>query len=172
MLNKKIGYMICETASSEPVTPVIVGEKNDRVTIETVLQDMDVKNRNGRYYSEKELKPALEDKRIKELIDAKSLLSEAGHPAARDIGRQQTIDPTNTCANILKIWTDGNLVKGHVKGTPNDLGKYFNDLILDGTKVAFSLRALGTVNNTSKGAEVENIKIITYDWVDNSSYMK
>lgn len=172
MLNKKIGYMICETASSEPVAPVIVGEKNDRVTIETVLQDMDVKNRNGRYYAGKELIPAIDDKRVKELIDAKSFFGEAGHPASKDIGRQQTIDPTNISHNILKIWTDGNLVKGHVKGTPNKLGKHFNDLVLDGTKVAFSLRALGTVNNTSKGAEVENIKIITYDWVIYPSHQK
>lgn len=172
MLNKKIGYMICETAASEPVTPVVVGEKNDRVTIETVLQDMDVKNRNGRYYSEKELKPAIDDKRVKELIGARSFFGEAGHPMSKDIGRQQTIDPTNISHNILKIWTDGNLVKGHVKGTPNKLGKYFNELILDGTKVAFSLRALGTVNNTSKGAEVENIKIITYDWVVFPSHQK
>ena len=50
-----------------------------------------------------------------------------------------------------------------VEGTQNLLGEYFNKDILAGEKKAFSLRALGTVENTNRGAEVKNIKIVSWD---------
>lgn len=165
MLNKNIGYMICETAASEPTKPVIVGDNNNRVTIEAVIQDMNVKNRNGRFYSDDQLSKALKDSRIKELLESGNMFGEAGHPMSKDIGRQQTIDPTNISHKFTKIWTEGNDIKAHIRGSANRLGEDFNAHILDDTKVSFSLRAMGTVNNTSRGAEVENIKIITWDWV-------
>ena len=165
MIDSKIGYMICETASSEPQTPVVVSSKGDRVTIEAILQDLDVKNRNGRYYSVAEMKPELTCQRTVELIESGNMLGEAGHPMSKDITRQQTIDPTNTSHKILKLWLDGKDIKAHVKGTPNMRGEEFNNFILDDTKVSFSLRALGSVTNTNRGAEVKNIRIITWDWV-------
>ena len=165
MLDSRIGYMICETATSEPTKPIIIEEKNNRVTIEATIQDMDVKNRNGRYYAEKHLAPEIESDRIKELISSGNMFGEAGHPMSKDIGRQQTIDPNNVSHKFTKIWTNGKDVKAHVRGSANRIGEDFNNHILDDTKVSFSLRALGTVNNTSRGAEVENIKIITWDWV-------
>lgn len=172
MLDKKIGYILCETASSEPAKPVILEEANGRVTIETVLQDMDIKNRNGRYYSEKEMGPALQDKRLQELISTGNLLGECNHPMTSELSRQQVVDIGNSSHKILKLWTEGKDIKGLVKGTPNDRGNEFNNFIIDGTKVSFSLRALGTVNRTSRGAEVENIKIITYDWVIYPSHQR
>lgn len=165
MLDRRIGYMICETASSEPTKPIIVGEKNNRVTIEATIQDMEVKNRNGRYYAKKQLEPELTSDRLQELINSGNMFGEAGHPMSKDIGRQQTIDPNNVSHKFTKIWADGNDIKAHIRGSANRIGEDFNAHILDDTKVSFSLRALGTVNNTSRGAEVENIKIITWDWV-------
>lgn len=165
MIDSRIGFVICETASSEPQDPVIVGEKNNRVTIEAVLQDMNVKNRNGRFYSDKELMPELTCPRTVELIKSGNFCGEAGHPMCKDIARQQTIDPNNVSHKILKLWKEGNNIKAHVKGTPNDRGENFNNFILDDTKVSFSLRALGSVQNTNRGAEVKNIKVITWDWV-------
>ena len=43
-----IGYIICETASSEPAPAKIVKEVAGVPVIEAILQDMEVKNRNGR----------------------------------------------------------------------------------------------------------------------------
>lgn len=165
MLNSKIGYMICETAASQPRESVIVEEKNGRVTIEAILQDMNIKNRNGRFYDDKELAPEIESARMRELIMSGNMTGEAGHPMSKDIGRQQTIDPMNVSHKILKLWRDGDDIKAHVKGTPNRIGEDFNNFVLDDTKVSFSLRALGSVENTKRGAEVKNIKIITWDWV-------
>lgn len=169
MLDNKIGYIICETSANENTLkerPTIVSSNNNRVIIEAIIQDVDRKNRNGRFYAKEDLFPALESPRIKELLSHKALMGENGHPVSdSSITRQQTIDPNNICCNFLKIWTEGNLVKAHVKGTPNQKGEDFNNLILDGTDPAFSLRALGSITNTKRGAEVKNINIITYDHV-------
>lgn len=169
MLDNKIGYIICETSANESTLkekPTIVSSNNNRVIIEAIIQDADRKNRNGRFYAKEDLFPALESPRIKELLSHKALMGENGHPVTdSSLSRQQTIDPNNICCNFLKIWTEGNLVKAHVKGTPNQKGEDFNNLILDGTDPAFSLRALGSITNTKRGAEVKNINIITYDHV-------
>ena len=167
MLDNKIGYIICETSANETTLkekPTIVSSTNNRVIIEAIIQDADRKNRNGRFYAKEDLFPALQAPRIKELLAHKALMGENGHPLG-DLPRQQTIDPNNICCNFLKIWTEGNLVKAHVKGTQNQKGEDFNNLILDGTDPAFSLRALGSITNTKRGAEVKNINIITYDHV-------
>ena len=170
MLDNKIGYIICETAS-QPSEAKIVSEKNNRVTIEAILQDMEVKNRNGRYYAKSELEPALKSERITSLLQTGNLFGEMGHPLG-DISRQQCIDPTNVCHRILSLEVKGNDIIGMVKGTPNQKGEDFNNFILDGSKVAFSLRALGSVTNTKRGAEVRNINIITWDFVIYQSHRR
>jgi len=172
MIDSKIGYIICETAATEHREAVVVGEKNNKVIAEVILQDMDVKNRNNRYYAESELKPELNSPRLQELIKTGNLKAESGHPMSKDIARQQTIDPNNVCAKILKIWTEGKDIKAHVRGTNNQLGEDFNNDILDGEFPSWSLRALGTIQNTSRGAEVKNIKIITWDRVIYPSHQR
>ena len=168
MIDSKIGFVICETASSEPQDPVIVGEKNNRVTIEAVLQDMNVKNRNGRFYSDKELMPELTCPRTVELIKSGNFCGEAGHPIGADASslvRQQTIDPTKICVRYLKLWMEGDNVMATFQGTNNALGEAFDKDLRQGVLPAFSLRALGTISSTPQGAVVENLKMITYDYV-------
>ena len=166
MLDNKIGYIICESSTvNTSKEAVVLDNRNGRVVIETVLQDADNLNRNRRYYAKEELFPALESSRIKELIKNRSFFGEASHPMSQDLSRQQTIDLGRVSHEILELKTEGNLVKGIVKATPTKFGKEFNDFVLDGTKPAFSLRALGSIANTKRGAEVKNINIITWDWV-------
>lgn len=160
-----IGYIICETASTEPTSPKIINAVNDRVTIEANIQDMNKKNRNGRYYSDSELVPQINSPRINELLKSRNMFGEAGHPTSKDIARQQTIDPKNLSHLFHKIWVDKDNILSHLSAANTRVGDDFNRLILDKTKVSFSLRALGSVTNTSKGAEVKNIRIITWDWV-------
>ena len=162
---KPIGYMICETASSEPTKPHVLDVVNGRVVIEAILQDMNVRNRNGRYYSDKELVPQLTCPRTMELLNANGIPGEAGHPLAKDLARQQSIDPMRVSHFITKLWQDKNDIKGIVRAGRGEPGNIFHENVLDGVKVAFSLRALGTVVNTKNGAEVKNIKVITWDWV-------
>lgn len=160
-----IGYIICETASTEPAVPKILKSENDRVNIEAVIQDMNIKNRNGRYYSDSELGPELKSPRLLELLKSRNLFGEAGHPTSTDIARQQTVDPKNLSHLFTKIWTDKNNIMANIQAASTRVGDDFNRLVLDKTKVSFSLRALGSVVNSAKGAEVKNIKIITWDWV-------
>lgn len=168
MTDQNIGYVIIETATtSQEYKPVIVNESQyqRRVIAECILQEAEETNRNKRFYAASELFPQLTAPRTVELINAGELRAENGHPLSKDIVRQSQIDPTNTVAIFLKLWADGNFVKAHVRGTNNAAGSEFNQDLLDGFKPAWSLRALGSVVNTARGAEVRGMKVITWDRV-------
>ena len=181
MKNTKLGYVICETALGEDLPKIErLTEKQlsnnftdlppwafnkNRVVAQVTFQRANEKNRNGRWYDRGELFPELKSKRITELIKTGNLKCESGHPLAKDLQRQQTIVEKNCPAMILKFWTEGDYVKGLVRGTNNALGEEFNNDLLDGISPSWSLRALGSVENTRRGAEVRGIKIITYDKV-------
>jgi hypothetical protein len=162
--NCNIGQIICESESFTGKATIISTEKN-RVIAEGTIQDVDAKNRNGRFYAGSELFPELKSVRTVELINTGNMYGEAGHPIDTNLARQQTIDPKLIAPKFLKIWPDGKLVKAQFKGAQTQYGQAFNDIICDETLVSFSLRALGTVENTTRGAEVKNLKIITWDWV-------
>ena len=180
-MKNKLGYVICETSMGEDLPkmekltekqlsnkfsdlPPWAYSKN-RLVAQVTLQRANEKNRNGRWYDKGELFPALKDKRITELIKTGNLKCESGHPLAADLKRQQTIVESNCAAMILKLWTEGDYVKGLVRGTNNALGEEFNNDLIDGISPSWSLRALGSVESTRRGSEVKGIKIITYDKV-------
>lgn len=165
MLDSRIGYIINEGVSVESDANIIA-DSGHRVVAEGILQDMDVQNRNGRIYESKDLIPGINTGRMKELLDAKQFKGESGHPIG-DLGiaRQQTIVPDRTCVRYNKVWVEGNLIKAQFQGTNNAFGETFNQDLLDGEKPAFSLRALGTIDNKSGKCYVRNIKIITWDHV-------
>ena len=165
MIVKDIGYMICESAIPGFTDTNIVKEENGKVIAEGILQTANEKNRNGRFYDSKELFPQLVAPRTLELLEAGYLRAELGHPLSNELVRQQTIDDSRTCAQFLKLWTDGDNVWGRFRGTNNAFGEAFNKDLLDGCKPAWSLRALGTLVNTPRGAEVRKLKIITWDQV-------
>lgn len=163
MINSQIGYIICESDTEASVTKVGTKTLNGKLVADVIFQTADEKNRNGRYYSEEELFPQLRSPRILELLSKGDLRSECGHPASKDLQRQSTIDKTKACARILKLWTEGKNICGHVVGTNNALGHEFNEDLKEGVCPAWSLRALGSVNTTRRGAEVKNLRIITWD---------
>ena len=165
-MNENIGYIINETAPSESgIRAKVVGEKFGRLIVEAVLQDLNKKNRNGRFYEEKELVPQITCKRTQELIRSGNMKGENGHPNSKDLVRQQTIDPNNVVCKYLKIWVDGNYIKAHVTATPDGVGDDFEKALRCEELPSFSMRSLGTIKNTSRGAEVQNIKLITWDRV-------
>lgn len=164
MSNPVIGNIILEGATT--VEDSIITEGNGkRVVAEGTLQDMDVENRNKRIYASPDLKPEINGPRMTELIKAKQFCGEYGHPLSDDLIRQQTIDPKLVCVRFNKVWTEGNLVKARFQGTNNNYGSYFDQDLRDGCKPAFSLRALGAIENVNGKAYVKGIKIITWDSV-------
>ena len=161
-----IGSIILEGAPTTVEDTVIVdGGSSKRVTAEATLQDMDVENRNHRIYAKKDLEPEINGARLQELIKAKQLYSEMTHPLSDDLVRQQTIDKRLACASFLKVWVEGNLVKAHYQGTLNEYGEFLDQELRDGCKPAFSLRALGAIENVNGKAYVRGVKIITWDQV-------
>ena len=100
-----------------------------------------------------------------ELLRTGNLRAENGHPLSKELIRQQTIDPEKTVAIFLKLWTEGNFIKATFQGTNDARGEEFNKDLLCGFSPSWSLRALGTIQNTARGAEVKGIKVITWDRV-------
>lgn len=172
-----LGYVIIETATTSdtsdlPETKLIKKRDDGRVLAEGVLQEANMKNRNGRWYDSRDLFPELIAPRQQELLKTGNMRGENGHPLSKDLVRQQTIDPNNTVCIYTKFWTEGNFVMGQFFGTYNDKGEEFNTELENGMLPSFSLRALGTIQNTGRGAEVKGIKIITYDRVIYPSHDK
>ena len=166
----RIGYIISEAAPEEPAKSEVVKEitcgSRKRVIAKGKLQSGNEKNRNGRWYdTDKELRPQVECFRTKELLGHGYLLGECGHPLSKDLARQQVIYEPLCSVRYLKIWMEGNDVWAWYCGTNSALGDTLDDNLRSGMDPAFSLRALGSVNNTGRGAEVVNLKIITWDQV-------
>lgn len=175
MENMNLGYVIIETATtSSDIMPAKVIEKrpDGRVLAEGVLQEANMKNRNGRYYDSRDLFPELVAPRQLELLSTGNMRGENGHPLSKDLVRQQTIDPTMCVCIYTKFWTDGDFVMGRFFGTYNNYGEEFDKELRNGISPSFSLRALGAIRNTGRGAEVKGIKIITYDRVIYPSHDK
>ena len=170
-----IGYVIIETSLMPDIGQndfKIVQSGDDRVIGEGILQEANMKNRNGRFYDSRDLFPQLTCPRTLELLSTGNMKAENGHPLSKDLVRQQTIDPNNTVAVFLKLWTDGDFVKGQFVGDENEKGAAFDRELRKGRRPSWSLRALGNIQNTKRGAEVKNIKIITYDRVIYPSHDK
>lgn len=168
-ITSQIGYILLEAAPDEPSKTDIVKEiqcgSKKRVVGKGILQSGNVKNRNGRIYdTEKELRPQVyAPRQQQELIPNGRMLGECSHPLSKDLTRQQQILEPLCSVRYLKIWMEGDDVWAWYVGHNNALGDTFDDNLRCGINPSFSLRALGGVNNTSRGAEVVNLKIITWD---------
>lgn len=165
MMNPNIGYIICESDITTKLTNLTPQRINGKLVAEGILQTADERNRNGRYYAKEELFPQLTCPRTLELLKAGYLRAEMGHPLSKDLQRQSTIDDTKTCARFLKLWTVGNDVWATFTATNNKYGEAFNADLAEGCLPAWSLRALGSVTQTRRGAEVNNLRLITWDQV-------
>lgn len=165
MINSSIGYIICESDITTQVANITPQKINGKLVAEGILQTANEKNRNGRFYSSEELFPQLVAPRTLELLKAGYLRAEMGHPLSKDLQRQSTIDDTKTCARFLKLWTVGDDVWATFVGTNNKYGEAFNADLAEGCMPAWSLRALGSIDQTRRGAEVKNLRLITWDQV-------
>lgn len=165
MINSQIGYIICE--SEYQMGPVELKPKlfNGKLVGMGCLQTADEKNRNGRFYAHEELFPQVTCPRTTELIRAGYLRSECGHPLSKDLQRQSTIDDTKTNARFLKLWIEGMDIMAEFCGTNSKWGEAFNKDLAEGCLPAWSLRALGSIEQTRRGAEVKNLRVITWDQV-------
>lgn len=164
--NKRVGWILTEAAPDPNILrkPKITQFNGHRVVAECVYQRGGVKNRNGRWYDTTDLSSQIICPRSIELVKT-GWGQENGHPLSSDLVRQQTIDPNNIVSYTVDIWMEGDLVVGKSVGSNLAIGEAFNQDLLDGFTPAWSLRALGSIENTNRGAEVKGLKIICYDRV-------
>ena len=160
-----IGCILCEETSADVEFKVKSENKNGFIIAEGILQQGNEINRNRRYYPTEELRASINSPRTKELVESGNLKGEAGHPTDTSLARQAKVDPTLEQVWYQKLWMDGDFVMGNFKGSNLPIGEAFDQDLRDGMLPAWSLRALGTVENTNRGAEVKGVKIITYDRV-------
>lgn len=162
--NNVIGYVILEGATMEPNGKIIDKDRNGKVIGKAIFQEAEKENRNGRTYLAGDLLREINCARTKELLRSNTLYSEWCHPQG-DMVRQQTIDPKCSVARILSFEMDGNYVKGTFTPINTPLGLGFNAEILEGVLPAWSLRALGCLENIRGRNVVTNLKMVTYDSV-------
>lgn len=170
--NNVIGCILCDAATTEVEFKVKQEDKNGYLIAEGILQEGDEVNRNRRYYPTDELRRSIMSPRVQELIGSGNLKGEAGHPTDTSLARQSKVDPTLEQVWYLKLWMDGNFVKGRFTGTSNDLGKSFNEDLRRGQRPSFSLRAVGSLVNENGRMTVRKMQIITYDRVYFPSHSK
>ncbi len=169
-MQKQIGWMINE---STPISEEEIGSiqlqkdstNSRRVTGIGRLQRMNKKNRNGRFYATEQLAPQVTNCARTIELKKTGFPSENGHPMDTSLIRQQSIDPNNVVAYFKDIWIEGDYIMGKFVGSNLAIGEAFDQDLRDGYKPAWSLRALGSIKNTPRGAEVEGIKVITWDRV-------
>lgn len=160
------GYMISEAETTS--VPKILNDKSGSVTtIEAVLQEGDLQNRNRRVYPTNVIKKALTSDYVQERLKTKSWYGEAGHPLAPTVERQLYVDQSNISHIITKTWWEGNLLKGIVECALTERGRDMQGLIRQGSQVAFSMRGYGPISE--KKGDITYIKdplhILCYDWV-------
>lgn len=165
MISSEIGYIICESDIEAKLTRLTDQRVNNKLVAEGILQCANERNRNGRFYAREELFPQLTAPRTLELLNAGYLRAEMGHPLSKDLQRQATIDDTKTCARFIKLWTVGDEIWATFTATNNKYGAAFNADLAEGCLPAWSLRALGSLMQTNRGAEVKNLRLITWDQV-------
>lgn len=153
--------------------PTIVGtSKVNRVIVNAVLQDADVKNRNRRVYPKGTISNGLNSEYVRERISTKTFYGEAGHPLKPDIQRQLYMDQSNISHRINKFWWEGNVLRGEIEAANTARGQDFDGVIRQESKVGFSLRAVGPI--TEKRGDITVVKdpltIFCYDWVIHPSH--
>ena len=167
-----IGCMLCEAATAEVEFQIKSEDKNGYLIAEGILQEGDEVNRNRRYYPTDELRRSIMSSRTQELVESGNLKGEAGHPTDTSLARQAKVDPTLEQVWYLKLWMDGNFVKGRFTGTSNELGRSFNEDLRRGQRPSFSLRAVGSLVNEAGRMTVRKMQMITYDRVYFPSHSK
>ena len=135
------------------------------MVVQGILQRAGAKNQNGRIYPKNIL--ARECARYqKEYIDQKRALGELDHPES------SVVNLNNVSHNVLKIWWDGDSLKGAVQVLDTPAGNILKSLFKSGITLGISSRGLGSVKELYKESAVEvqeDFELICWDFVSNPS---
>jgi hypothetical protein len=133
--------------------------------VQGVLQRAGSKNQNGRVYPKQILER--ECRRYQqEYIDQHRALGELDHPEST------VVNLNNVSHNVLKIWWDGDDLKGAVQILETPSGKILKALFAAGITLGISSRGLGSVKELRNEGVVEvqeDFELICWDFVSNPS---
>ena len=133
--------------------------------VEGILQRSGAKNQNGRVYPKHILMRECQ-RYQREFIDQHRALGELDHPES------SVVNLNNVSHNILKVWWEGDDLKGAVQilGTPS--GNILKELFKAGITLGISSRGLGSVKELRNEGVVEvqeDFELICWDFVSNPS---
>ncbi len=130
-----------------------------------VLQRAGAKNQNGRIYPKHILER--ECRRYEqEYIQQHRALGELDHPET------SVVNLNNVSHNVLKIWWDGDDLKGAVQILETPSGNILKALFKAGITLGISSRGLGSVKELRNESAVEvqeDFELICWDFVSNPS---
>lgn len=168
--NSPFGYILMENDTTFKEVSNVNVYKDEYlffIRFNTILQSLDCVNRNNRWYKGDAVWESLNTSEVKELQANKKLQSEMGHPINQPPDRIATIDETRTCNIILKMWRDGNLIRGEMETLDDGMwGTKLTKMILQGINPSYSYRGFAVL--TKKGNIVyvyQPPRFITYDEV-------
>ena len=133
--------------------------------VQGVLQRAGAKNQNGRVYPKHILMRECQ-KYQREYIDQNRALGELDHPES------SVVNLNNVSHNVLKIWWDGDDLKGTVQVLDTPSGKILKALFKEGITLGISSRGLGSVKQLQRESTVEvqdDFELICWDFVSNPS---
>ena len=133
--------------------------------VQGVLQRAGSKNQNGRVYPKHILERECK-KYQAEFIDQHRALGELDHPES------SVVNLNNVSHNVLKIWWDGDDLKGAVQILETPSGNILKALFKAGITLGISSRGLGSVKELRNEGTVEvqeDFELICWDFVSNPS---
>jgi len=136
-----------------------------RFVVQGVLQRAGAKNQNGRVYPKNILMRECQ-RYQQEYIDQNRALGELDHPES------SVVNLNNVSHNVLKIWWDGDDLKGVVQVLDTPSGKILKSLFKEGITLGISSRGLGSVKELRNEGVVEvqdDFELICWDFVSNPS---
>ena len=133
--------------------------------VQGILQRSGAKNQNGRVYPKNILMRECQ-RYQKEYIDQNRALGELDHPES------SVVNLNNVSHNVLKIWWEGDDLKGVVQVLDTPSGKILKSLFEQNITLGISSRGLGSVKELRNEGIVEvqdDFELICWDFVSNPS---
>ena len=135
----------------------IVESENGAFRVEGIFQRSDVENANKRVYPRRIWEKELDQKRIKEALEGRSMYGELDHPS----DGKTMLKRVSHVVTGLELQEDG-IVTGGAEILPTPNGKILRTLFESGTQVGISSRGSGSVQS---GVVQEDFKLGTFDFV-------
>lgn len=164
-MRKILATNIRAVGEAKPIELQSVDEKSVfKFTVEILT--LPGPTRNGVLYPKEDFQKALDDPRIIDMLNRGTLYGEDGHPLdEEDLKRWVEIDKSKASHKWNKLWIEGNKLMGECQ-TFTGNGNLLAHAIMNGELPAFSIRVIGSPEETGEYITLRDIVLITIDWVN------